>query len=37
MMGMNFNASTMASQHIFVSPNKKTVMKRSEMKKDELV
>ena len=34
--GMN-NTATRASQHIFVSPNKKTVMKRSEAGRDELI
>ena len=35
--GMNNNSATRASQQIFVSPNKKTVMKRSEVTKDELI
>ena len=35
--GISNNSATRASQHIFISPNKKTVMKRSEMNKDELI
>ena len=34
--GLN-NTAIRASQHVFVSPNKKTVMKRSEINRDELV